>query len=341
MSVMSRSRIASLASQGAKRYFSGKPIYAPTSLTSAVRTRSLAEDTYEGFVTDRWSIGEAPNGGYLMMMALDAASQSTSHPDPLSCQTTFLSKADENEPVLLSVRRMMSSKSMAVLHITMSQKNIVRSEHTAIFGTLNSGTRDDGFDHSVKVPIALPPRNECIHASPGWRKNFGRALNIVAQTDAYFAPDSPATKGVLKGKRTDHASITTYLGLSNGEIPSLMSLAFFNDAMFPPVLNVSALGWVPTLQYSVHFWNRPPVPAALASGEAAATPHNITGDHPQPTIYDESYLRCRFETDYVRNSWLYTDGEIWSHDGSTLLATSRQLARLMSPKSTVNKMGPK
>jgi hypothetical protein len=84
------------------------------------------------------------------------------------------------------------------------------------------------------------------------------------------------------------------------------------------------------------------VPAALASDESAATaPPIITGDTPQPTIYDESYLRCRFETDYVRNSWLYTDGEIWSHDGSTLLATSRQLARLMSPKSTVNKMAPK
>lgn len=323
----------------ATRCFSNKSIYTPTSLTAAVKTRSVAEDTFEGFVTDRWSIGDAPNGGFLMMMALDAASQCTTHPDPLSCSTTFLNKADENEPVLLQVRRMMMSKSMSILHVTMRQKQVVRSEHTAIFGTLsdsnNPNIRSDGFDHSVKLPVELPPRQDCIYASPGWRKQFGKSLNIVSQTEAYVSPASPAAKGMLRGKTTDHASVTTYLGLSNREIPSLSSMAFFNDAMFPPVLNLTSLGWVPTLQYSVHFWNRPPVPAALETQKE--NPPSVTKDL-EPVVYDECFVRAKFETDYVRNSWLYTDGEIWSHDGSTLLATSRQLARLLSPKASANSL---
>lgn len=307
------------------RQFSS-PAFAPVSLTTATKTHSLGEDTFEGIITDRWSVGEAPNGGYLMMMALNAASQCTHHPDPLSCTTTFLAKADENEPALFHVRKMMASKSMGVLHITMRQKDTIRCEHTAIFGKLST-SRNDGFDHSVKTPIQLPPRHECIHASPGWRKHYGRALNIVSQTDAFISPDSPAARGILKGKTTDHASITCYLGLANREIPTLSSLSFFNDAMFPPVLNVAALGWVPTLQYSVQFWNHPPHPGNSAS---------VTSNVKEGTIPDECYVRGHFETDFVRNSWLYTDGEIWSHDGSTLLATSRQMARLFSPKSSVN-----
>ena len=44
------------------------------------------------------------------------------------------------------------------------------------------------------------------------------------------------------------------------------------------------------------------------------------------------WLRTTCAATHVNNGLLYTDGEIWSHDGKVLLATSRQLARILEPK---------
>lgn len=285
----------------AKRFYSTPP----ASLTDSCRTKRLSETIFEGFITDTWSIGDAPNGGYLMMMAMDAATQSSdSHPDPLSFSALYLAKAEENTPATLTVRKISQSRSTTTLQVTMTQKDIVRSEYTGIFGNFDNM---EGIDHTVKHAPILPAQPQhCLFASKGLRKALGDKLKIAFQTEMHIAPDSPSISGIFANKKGDRASITAYMGLVSGEIPTLASMAFYNDAMLPPVLNIAELGWVPTLQYTVHFWNRPPA--------------------------DQPLVRIKFETDFVRKSMLYTDAEIWSQDGSTLLSTSRQYARLMVPQ---------
>jgi hypothetical protein len=126
------------------------------------------------------------------------------------------------------------------------------------------------------------------------------------------------TKTLSSGSLGDTAMMQGWVGFSDGRPLSLRSYCFICDALPPPVLNICASSWVPTLEYTVHFWNRP----------------ESTGTSPtrgeQDSIID--YARFKFESPFVQNGYLYTDGELWSADGSTLLATSRQLAKVLTPR---------
>eukprot|EP01034_Spumella_vulgaris_P027572 gene27572-34315_t len=136
--------------------------------------------------------------------------------------------------------------------------------------------------------------------------------------------DSAYANGILKNKQVDDASLDCYVAFADGFTPDLRSLSLFSDSFPPCVLNLTSFGWVPTLQYNVHFWAKPPVYDAT----------NKTDEHNKENGYFEGkqWLKARFRTDYVVNSMLYCDGEIWSFDGQTLLATSRQMARVLIPR---------
>jgi acyl-CoA thioesterase len=295
-------------------------------LHEACIVNKIGENVYEGFVTDIWSIGDAPNGGYLMMMAINAGLETCppNHPDPICFTATYLAKADENVPAQLHVRQLQQTRSTTTVTVTMIQAGVVRSEYTGLYGSLNT-VQSMNYSHLPPISKDLPQRSDCLYGSKDWRKLFGHKLNIVAQTDVYVSPTSPAAKGICQGQIVDEASVACYLGLANQERLSLLSMAFFNDAMFPSVINlVPDAKWIPTLQYTVHFWNAPP---------SALLPSNTSKEIEE----DRLFVMGKFDTNYIKNSWLYTDGEIWSYDGKILLATSRQMARVMSSSSTKNK----
>src|SRR5438477_12917585 len=49
---------------------------------------------FRGEITDRWNIGIAPNGGYLVSVALAAVRASVSKPDPVAVSALFPSRAE-------------------------------------------------------------------------------------------------------------------------------------------------------------------------------------------------------------------------------------------------------
>lgn len=102
------------------------------------------------------------------------------------------------------------------------------------------------------------------------------------------------------------ASLEGWLRFAEDREPCLKSLSFFCDCLPPPVLNYGVKGWIPTIEYTAHIWGKP-----------------------SPM----KWLRVRFVSSHLENGMLHTDGDIWSEDGTKLLAKSRQLARVLSPKS--------
>jgi hypothetical protein len=77
---------------------------------------------------------------------------------------------------------------------------------------------------------------------------------------------------------------------------------------------------VPSLDLTTHFFERPP-----KQPPAASSPPPSSSSQPP-------YLRLRFSTSFVRRGLLLCDSEVWAEDSSTLYSTSRQLARLLSPR---------
>ena len=67
--------------------------------------------------------------------------------------------------------------------------------------------------------------------------------------------------------------------------------------------------WVPTLEFTTHIWAQPKLQT------------------------EENWLRFRFCTEYMTNGLLQEDGELWDVHDDVLLATSRQIARFLVPRT--------
>jgi hypothetical protein len=61
----------------------------------------------------------------------------------------------------------------------------------------------------------------------------------------------------LQGKKAEPL-IQGWVSFADGRPPCLRSSTFFLDLPPPPVLNLMPASWVPTLEYTVHSWQRPP-----------------------------------------------------------------------------------
>lgn len=105
--------------------------------------------------------------------------------------------------------------------------------------------------------------------------------------------------GLWRGEPSGVAELGGYTKLQDGREPDLQSLAMSADGFPPPILNVHMVGWVPTIELTVHFRARP------APG----------------------WLTMWFKTRFLVGGLLEEDGEIWDSDGR-LVALSRQLAML-------------
>lgn len=262
-----------------------------------------SDDLAVGHVSNRWSVGDAPNGGLLMALAIKAAAQFSTHPDPLSVSAYFINKAIENETAEMKVRIMGKSRTTTSFHVQLSQQGMVRCEFMGTFGDLKSMK---GLTLINKTAPKLPAVEECMNSSKVLRKVFGEKLRIANEIETRVPKDDPHATSALVGKLGEEASLTCYTRFADHRLPCLTSMAFFLDALPPPSVNVTPTSWVPTLEYTVHFWAHP------------------QGDAP--------WVVGKFDSSVINNGLLYTDGEIWSSDGSVLYATSRQFARILDKR---------
>ena len=56
-----------------------------------------SDNLWKGNLSDRWSIGKTPNGGYSMAFAAKAISNSLTHKDPLAISANYLERVDFGE----------------------------------------------------------------------------------------------------------------------------------------------------------------------------------------------------------------------------------------------------
>lgn len=263
--------------------------------------KASGEGMWGAHVAPHWNIGDKPNGGYLMAVALQALraelaagamERDADQPDPLTLTAHFLRPGIPDAPATISTEVLRRGRSISTVRGTLVQDGKARVEIMAGFGSLADDSPSD-------IDIDLPPPS-----FPAIDEGTDRAtlvqgvkeMSLLSRVDVRVLPEhSQFVVG-------SDARMAGWIRFSDDRPPDSLGLALFADA-FPPSLftKLGSIGWVPTLEMTVQIRRRP------APGWLAAT----------------------FETDDLTGGRFVETGTLWDSTGH-VVAHSRQLGLLLT-----------
>ena len=204
-----------------------------------------SERVWAGTLSRDWNIGDNPNGGYLVSIALNALRQSVSHPDPVSVTTHYLRPGIALQPFEVKVDILRTGRTLSTARATLTQNNKTCLEVLSVFGDL---TQNPGIDSILKIPApsATEPK-ECEQRSGDAQ---GIDLPILDRLDTRLQP--------VNTTDNPRAEINGWIRFLDGRDPDVNALLLFSDAFPPSLFNVlGVIGWVPTIELTVHVRKRP------------------------------------------------------------------------------------
>lgn len=244
------------------------------------------QHSWTGRVHPGWSIGANPNGGYLLALAVAGLRQAVpQHPDPLSVTVHYLRPGSADQPCRVDARVLRTGRTLSTARATLVQDGTPRIEVLAALGDLGSDAEPE-----LAVPAPeMPPPERCVPRSAGEQ---GIELPILDRLDILLHPNE--ARAGAAGK----AQVTGWIRFRDGRPADTLASLLFVDAFPPAVFGLlGAVGWVPTVELTVHLRRRP------AAG----------------------WMLGRFRTSDMVGGRLVEDGVLWDSQGR-LVAQSRQLA---------------
>lgn len=261
---------------------------------------SGSEGVFAAEVSPDWRAGRGPHGGYLAAMLLRALIETVADPARMPRSlTVHYARAPEPGPVSIRTVVERAGRSLSTLSARMERDGSLCALALAAFSV---PWRAPEIAENSMPEVAPPDRvREAgtlqAHGAPPFTRQ------LVFQQRAGTTPFSSSEQPM---------EIAGWLGLADPRPIDALSLAFFSDALFPPVLvRLTEPAVCPTVDLTVHFRSRP---------------------QSTPTPDSTELCLVRFRSSVVREGFFEEDGVIWAADG-TVLAQSRQLAILM-PLST-------
>jgi acyl-CoA thioesterase len=274
-----------------------------------------SQNEYAVALSDKWSVREYPNGGYLSAICVRACQHVLPIKSPISLSAHFFNRTEEFKEAVVNVRVLGQSKSSATVSAILCQEDKPRCAFMFTFSSISNSRGAQLSLSDISAPD-LPPVEECQSGSDVFRDS----LKIANRTEFKLSKQSDfirhATSLSEKGKSAEYQC---WLKFSDNRPVCTTSLSFLADCLPPPILGVVDAHWLPTVEYNVQFWGVP-IPDQCVDGTN------------QPLLEGQGlspWVRARFSTIYVNNGMLCTDGQIWTEDGSKLLANSRQLAQII------------
>lgn len=169
------------------------------SFQSDCQVTSTSEPTqFTAFISKDWSVGDAPNGGYLMALAINAARKAVAFRDPLSMTAYYLNKTIENAPVDIEVKILNQTKSMVTLTVGFTQQGVLRSQYMGTLGTLS---KQVGVNYN-NLPCApqLPHPDDCVDISAVIRDTYGEKMPFANRIQYKASKDDPFVIGAIDKK---------------------------------------------------------------------------------------------------------------------------------------------
>jgi hypothetical protein len=234
-----------------------------------------------------WAVGGKPHGGYLLREAV-ALALDADHPHPMAVSAHYVSSPDAGSATV-DVERVRTGRRVASSRVRLSQDGAARMEVLVSAGTW---TDAEPFWTGPYGPPAMPPVEDCPRLPP--RSPTGTVVGYFAHVDARL---DPASAQWAEGKPQGVAEVRGWMRRDD-ELPSSpLDLLVFCDAMPPVTFDLGVLGWVPTLELTVHVRGLP------APG----------------------WLRVVQRARMLRDGWLDEECEVWDST-DRMVAQARQLA---------------
>ncbi len=256
---------------------------------------AVGEGRWRTDLSAAWNIGDNPNGGYAATSSVRAMSALVDLPDPVSITTCYLRPGAGDQTGEIEAELVRSGRRSATTTASMAQDGRERLRLMAMFADLEAEPPGSATPPSLSIPpVDLPPPDQCRPRAELARIQ-GVELPITSRVDVRVDPET-AEPG-----QAGRAEVRGWIRFADGRPPDAFALPLFADAFPPAVFGLfGSVGWVPTLELTVHVRRRP------AAGWVAA----------------------RFRSEDLDNGMLIEDGELWDSAGH-LIARSRQLALLL------------
>ncbi|MFD5258807.1 MULTISPECIES: thioesterase family protein [Streptomyces] len=251
---------------------------------------------YDTDLSAGWTIFGAVNGGYLLAVLGRALADALPHSDPFTVTAHYLSASRPGPAVVrtepVRAGRTLSTGQASLFQYDEEGREVERIRVLASYGDLDA--LPDDVRTSAKPP-AFAPIGQCFGPEDGPAPDVDQqpiAERLMLKLD-------PSTVGWALGEPSGKGEMRAWFGLADGRDADPLSLLLAVDALPPTAFDLGVVGWVPTIELTVHVRCRP----APGPVRVSLTTRNLAG------------------------GFLEEDGEVWDSQ-DRLVAQSRQLARV-------------
>jgi acyl-CoA thioesterase len=206
---------------------------------------------YRSKLNKRWFFGDAPNGGFILALAVKAALQELPGLSVITVNAHYLQAATEGD-VEIQITALRKGRRFQQLQIAVLQNNTLCIQAQLLCA--DTPRNDSVETDTAAFPDIAPPRR-CI-AMPNKDDQFRGRINTLIEPGHYEA--------------LQHGSQLPMTLLGWAEMPDkrpvdALSLIIYADA-FPRAMAIRSglIGWIPTLELSVQVL-RPAVEGPIAS----------------------------------------------------------------------------
>lgn len=212
-------------------------------------------DLFGAAVHPQWSVGDKPNGGYLLALlgrAARAAAHRAGAPDwqVVSASITYL-RPPALAPATVRTTLLRTGRTAAHVRAVLAQGRDDLVDAVLVLGDLpdEPAVRYDGTP-----ALHAPDPDDCVRLTS--KIPTGVHVGILDVLDQRLDPATvPFTLSAPRAGAP--AELRGWTRFADGREPDPLSLLFFVDAIPPATLMIGSTGWVPTLQMSAYVRARP------------------------------------------------------------------------------------
>ena len=195
-------------------------------------------------VHEEWTIGDKPNGGYLLAMLGRVAAAVGTHPHPIAASAYYV-RAPRPGRVAIDAEPLRKGRSASQVRARMIQDEQVCVEAILITSELDpaaapywqAGLPDADMRDCADCPRLIP------------RLPSGVRVAIMEQVEVRLDPD---WSGFTRGAPSGRGELRGWLALPGEKHFDPVSLLFAVDAFPPATFEIEFSGWVPTLELTAY-----------------------------------------------------------------------------------------